>query len=406
MVRIKNLALENFRCFEKLQFDLSPKVNLFIGNNGCGKSAILDALAIGLGPIATHLPDISGISFKRNDIRQVDGYKSSYTRVTLRSFDDIEWDVTQKRDKSKKTNHEVPRSKGIKKLTAFLDADILDKYNDRVNFEMPFFGYYGVSRAIIDIPLNRKGFNKTTTRFDALAGSLLADNRFRSAFVWFYNKENEEHRRQKDKKNFDFQLKELNVVRTAISIMFPDLREPHVDVNPLRFMIKKDGESLVLDQLSDGYKTMLGLVMDLSSRLAMANPHIENPLESEAIVMIDEVDLHLHPSWQQHVIGDLIRIFPNTQFILTTHSPYIVESLNNHLKKAIIQKYPVHDQDISVIEPLYPDMVKAYLVEDGQLQNIVHQDYGLIDDRLLHIFNKINGIYDKMRDIEWESAND
>ena len=186
---------------------MSPRVNLFIGNNGCGKSAILDAFAIGLGLIATHLPDISGISFRNNDIRQVEGYKSPYTRVALRSFDDIQWDVTRKRDKSRKTNQEVPRSKGIKKLTAFLDANILDKYNDRVNFEMPFFGYYAVSRAIIDLPLNRKGFNKTTTRFDALAGSLLADNRFRSAFVWFYNKENEEHRRQKDKKTLIFSLK-------------------------------------------------------------------------------------------------------------------------------------------------------------------------------------------------------
>jgi predicted ATP-binding protein involved in virulence len=85
---------------------------------------------------------------------------------------------------------------------------------------------------------------------------------------------------------------------------------------------------LSLDQLSDGYRMMLALVMNLARRMLQANPHREkNALESEAIVLIDKVDLHLHPKWQQRVLIDLMAIFPNTQFIVTTHSPQVLTTI-------------------------------------------------------------------------------
>jgi len=71
-----------------------------------------------------------------------------------------------------------------------------------------------------------------------------------------------------------------------------------------------NGETLDLMQLSDGYKTLLGLVVDLSMRMGLANSHLDDPLKAEAVVMIDEVDLHLHPSWQRRVLGDLLRHSP------------------------------------------------------------------------------------------------
>ncbi len=387
-MKIKKLLLDNFRCFDRLEVQLAEKVNLLIGNNGSGKSTILDALSIGLGTISTHLPLVKGISIKMNDLRHINDQKMPYCRVHSASFNDVEWDVTRRKDKSAKVSQQIPQSKGLSKLKSYLDANVIDKYNASLDFEMPLFAYYGVSRAVLQ-PLNKKIIRRKLTRFDSLSGSLGTQSRFHTGFSWFYQKENEEQRLQKERKSFNVSLKELDVVRTAITTIFPDLTEPEIKMNPLRFTVRKDGEDFTLDQLSDGYKTMLGLIVDLGSRFATANPGLKNPLEADAVVMIDEIDLHLHPTWQQRVIGDMIRTFPRTQFILTTHSPYIVEALNNHLKKGKIETMGINDAEIAKIQPLRQKMVKAFVLEDRQLTSILDEDLGLIDDKLLHIFNDI-----------------
>ncbi len=138
----------------------------------------------------------------------------------------------------------------------------------------------------------------------------------------------------------------------------------------------------------------------------MANPHLEDPLESEGIVMIDEIDLHLHPSWQKRVVGDLIRIFPNTQFILTTHSPYIIESINNHLKRAKLAHTVINNTEVAELEPVQLKKVQALLENGGAITPIMDQKTGLLNDTLLSVFNDINALYDIMRDIEWGTRVD
>jgi len=159
-------------------------------------------------------------------------------------------------------------------------------------------------------------------------------------------------------------------------------------------------------QLSDGYKTLLGLVIDLSMRMGLANPHLDDPLSAEAVVMIDEVDLHLHPSWQRRVLADLLRTFSNTQFILTTHSPFIVEALNNHLKRHRLGEEPTGDEDVDSLIPLSSDDVRAYLMESSSKRSLMDDESGLVDDTLLMHFNDINALYDRMRDIEWNRIDD
>ena len=73
---------------------------------------------------------------------------------------------------------------------------------------------------------------------------------------------------------------------------------------------------------------MLALAADLAWRMAQGNPHLADPLESEAVVLIDEVELHLHPAWQQRVLTDLVRTFPNAQFIVSTHSPQVLTTVH------------------------------------------------------------------------------
>lgn len=266
------------------------------------------------------------------------------------------------------------------------------------------FSYYGVSRALLDVPLRKRGFPKAHARFEALEGALVADSRFRSAFVWFFNKENEEQRKQRELKDFEFQLPELEAVRKAIISVFPGISNPHITLNPLKFVVKKGTETLDIMQLSDGYKTLLSLVIDLAIRMALANPEAEKPLESKAVVLIDEVDLHLHPEWQRRVVGDLLRTFPNTQFLLTTHGPYIIEAVNNNLQRYHILAIPTKDEEILGIEPISPSDVKANFIQENKETSLLDPEIQLLDDQLIHSFNSIAKIYDRMRDIQWENT--
>jgi predicted ATP-binding protein involved in virulence len=91
--------------------------------------------------------------------------------------------------------------------------------------------------------------------------------------------------------------------------------------------VEKNGEELIVSQLSDGEKCLLAMTGDLARRLSIANPSLKNPLEGHGVVLIDEVDLHLHPQLQRTIIQSLERTFPNCQFIITTHSPLVLSYL-------------------------------------------------------------------------------
>jgi predicted ATP-binding protein involved in virulence len=406
-MKLQTLAMENFRACEQLELELGSRLTVLLGNNGSGKTSVLDGIAIGLGAVLTHLPSVSGITFRKSgDIRQQGNLLAPYTRIGLEMPNRLKWDRVKRRDKSKITAMATPPPVGLKGLEAYLDESVIDRLNAGEEYELPIMAYYGVSRAVLEVPLRRKGFPKEHTRLEALSQSLEAQSSFRSAFIWFYNKENEEHRLQKEKRSFDVTLKELDAVRRAINQVFPDISNPHIELNPLRLAVTINGETLDLMQLSDGYKTLLGLVIDLSMRMGLANPHLKDPLSAEAVVMIDEVDLHLHPSWQQRVLADLLRTFSNTQFILTTHSPFVVEALNNHLKRGKLGELPTQDKEIDSLIPLSTSEVRAYLMENGAKHLLIDEETGLVDDALLEHFNQINVLYDRMRDFEWNRKHD
>ena len=84
---------------------------------------------------------------------------------------------------------------------------------------------------------------------------------------------------------------------------------------------------LQIDQLSGGISSLISYCR-YCKRLSMANPDSQNPLEEDAVILIDELDLHLHPKWQKEIVDDLKRTFPNCQFIVSTHSPFVIQSLN------------------------------------------------------------------------------
>jgi hypothetical protein len=248
--------------------------------------------------------------------------------------------------------------------------------------------------------MSRKGFPKEFSRVQALDSAFQATSSFRKAFAWFYYKENEEQRLQRDRRDFDVRLPELEAVRRGLQAMFPDLSEPCIKLRPLRFAVKLNGEEFDVQQLSDGYQTMIGLTLDLCSRFATANPQLSNPLEAEAIVLIDEVDLHLHPRWQMRVVQDLLRTFSNTQFILTTHSPVVLEGVNTMLKRATLAPTAGQLPDaLEQIVSLPAETVRAYRTSLDCLEPLVDPEESLLHDHLIEPFNDIAATFDDLCDL-------
>jgi predicted ATP-binding protein involved in virulence len=181
---------------------------------------------------------------------------------------------------------------------------------------IPIFVKYGVRRAVVDIPLKIKNSHDE---------SLKGDANFRTFFEWF--------RYQEDIENEIFREtgevcdRELKTIRESISKFMPGFKNLRVKRNPLRMVVDKDGKEFAVNQLSDGEKTYIALIGDLCRRLVLANPTLENPLMGEGIVLIDEIDLHLHPQWQTEIAEKLCNTFPNIQFIVTTHSPLVITNV-------------------------------------------------------------------------------
>ena len=351
--KLKNIKITNFRLFKKLDINFNQDINVIIANNGAGKTTLLDAIALGFGSILTHLPNISGIGFT-NDKRDLrinsNNIKEPFLRIELTSTQNIKWDRIDKRDKSKTTAKQIPNGYGIKELETFMDT-IIDSENEGKEYIMPLIMYYGTCRNCFDAPLRKVNFQKEFNRFEALSGSLKGASNFFRLFQWFDAMENLERREIQNRRDFDYQLPELKNVRKAITSMIKGFQNPRIKNRPLRFMIDRvesDGSitQLQIEQLSAGYKAVLAMVMDISARMSEANPHLGN--QSEAIILIDELDLHLHPKWQQTILSDLRQTFPNAQFIITTHSVHIISSIqkeklftlkDGHIEKSYLRTY-------------------------------------------------------------------
>jgi predicted ATP-binding protein involved in virulence len=341
---LERLHLNNFRGFESLCVPLDRYLNVFIGGNGSGKTAILDGIKLALAPIGARLPLERRSKIRLpilSDIRRTsEDRPAPFLRIDADALVDgsthIAWGLTQFRDKSSTTRKEAPPGgRHLAQLHDYLDR-IIDAYNENRPFTPPVFAFYGTTRAAGSRKphLRESSRPRRPRRFAGLEGALESRVDFRDAVDWFDIFEQRELRDQRDR-GHSKPLPALDAVRHAISLMIPGVSHPRIDGTTNRFVVDTRDPTgnlvtLHLDQLSDGYQVMLGVVMDFALRLALANPP-EKPgddvLASEAILCIDEVDLHLHPSWQQRVIPDLRRTFPNTQLILTTHSPQVATTV-------------------------------------------------------------------------------
>ncbi|MDT9634392.1 AAA family ATPase [Pseudomonas sp. JV449] len=331
-MQIKRFTLVNFRGIEHMELDFEGKKTVaLVGVNGVGKSSILDALAITLSNLTARIVNQASKSraISPDDIR----IGSDYSRldVAIELFDqpgegELSWAIALNRKAGK---HPPERSSNLIQLSLKADELVygIDHFETWVNghIALPLAVYYDIHRAVLDVPLRVAGRvpNVVALGYEGALGRGGAD--FKTFFAWFRTQEDIENETGRDVPGF--RDRELSAVRKAIET-FTGFRDIRVRRKPaLKMTVLKGEQEFDVLQLSDGEKCLLAMVGDLARRLTLLNRGVKDPLRGEGIVLIDELELHLHPGWQRTVVANLRKTFPNCQFIITTHSPQILGEL-------------------------------------------------------------------------------
>ena len=328
-MRIDRLTVRNFRNFEEESFGFHPRFTVLVGDNGAGKTAVLDALCIGAGAYLLGIPGIPAPSIKREHVRRVTRRAGEFT-----TFEPMAPSLV--RCKGSVHRRELRWQRELTSLrgrTKRVDARELQKHvagqvqQNESDTTFPLIVSYGTGRLWIEpqrtkqprSPLGR------LSRFEAYRGSLGPATSSNFLRRWI-----------KKMALIGYQAKEhpqssLRTVFSAIMGCVEGAEEAYYDFDLDDIALSMEGgERYPFDFLSDGQRSMAALAADISLRCVQLNPHLkgEAPKETDGVVLIDELDLHLHPNWQREIVGKLTSLFPKLQFVATTHSPFIVQSLD------------------------------------------------------------------------------
>lgn len=387
-MHIHKLKLESFRGAPCLPLEFDKKLNVFVGMNGAGKSTILDATAILLSWLVNRIKHagVSGRAIPETDIKN--GESSANLEIT---FDEdgsyFGWNIVKVR--------QGRRRKGAASVLTSV-SEVAKRMQDGLSdgsaqINLPLFAYYPVNRAVLDIPLRIRAKDS----FDQLSAydeSLTSGASFRAFFEWFREREDleNENRKYADQlikpEEFQFPDPQLETVRRALALFMPEFTDLTVRRNPLRMEVIKDGEPLTVNQLSDGEKCLMAMVGDMARRMAIANPLRSDPLEGEGAILIDEIDLHLHPAWQRKVIPTLREVFPNCQFLISTHSPHVI----THIQAENLYLLDMTAKGLEALRPsesygktverVLEDLMGLETTRPEEVNRALVQLYGQIDD--------------------------
>ena len=331
-MKIQSIEIKGYRSFDRLKIDgLHPYLNLLIGVNGAGKSSVLDAISTMLTAFTSRLTTANskGKNIQQNDIKR----GVSKCSVTLTLDNDVDWTKIALRKLNKDSGSDYS------KLLEFTQPYRI-ALDEQKPISVPVIVHYGVKRSVTDIPLR---FPKSDCLSPAEAYKDWIDSKasYRDIFPWLRGEEDYENQRRIE--DSTFRLPSLEALREAMAILLPGYsdmkvrRKPHLEV-----IVSKGDVELPLSQLSDGEKCYIALICDIVRRLSIANPE-GAILNGDGIVLIDEVDLHLHPSWEQTIMEKLHKVFPNIQFIVSAHSPLVASHFDGKvfaLAKGEVQPLP------------------------------------------------------------------
>jgi len=389
-MELVSIELENFRGLANQTINLKSELFwaggqqpiVFIGGNGSGKSSILQAIAKLLSLMTVRLVDSQSNVDKIIDDLDINNYRNkTHITLTIKSCLEpkktvpISWRLHHAREG-------VSRSKSeFKELEKWINNYQL-AYERDSTLSFPVIVFYSAYRNFTTVNLetqNQTNFRQTDTYKNALVKQKPGFDDF---FEWFRDREDFENEQRLNERQ-SYQDQHLVAVRSACTALLDNFSNLRVRRDfPLRMTVDKEQQSFDVNQLSDGEKSMFVMTGDLARRLAIANPGLSDPLKGRGIVLIDEIDLHLHPQWQNTIIEKLCTTFPNCQFILTTHSPQIITNLES--------VYLLTNSPDGIIS----ESVRTY----GKDSNRILETIMGAPERSIHIKNKFDRLFKLIED--------
>jgi predicted ATP-binding protein involved in virulence len=330
-MRIFEVGLRNFRCFEAYSLRLARRFSLLIGENGSGKTAMLDALAVAAGSFLLGIPEATSRPINGDELRAVNlAMGQSVTRESIGETEvfargeidglDLQWKRTLRSANARTTRQFASKLQQAAKI-------LVERAKEGTPTTFPVLAFYGTGRLWKNLNESKGSTNGVGSRYLGYKDCLNPASDQKRLLRWF--KTNEMVALQKRQKRLV-----LEAVRASIVAMIPGATNAFWDLEwdelTIDVTIDERDQRLPFHLLSDGYRNVVGIAADIGYRMATLNPQLLDRVTAETpgIVLVDEIDLHLHPNWQRKVVGHLLRAFPQVQFVATTHSPFIIQSLH------------------------------------------------------------------------------
>jgi uncharacterized protein (TIGR02646 family) len=325
-ITIKKLRIKNFKGFKDREITFSDRFNLLLGDNGSGKTAVLDALVLVCGSILIGLDgernvhrikdeDVYQVSNLYDDeIRMEPNYAASVEAEGLVMERPVRWSKTRFDKKGQTLNDDS-------ELT-YITSKFQQPVRQGEHVTLPVIAYYGTGRLWLQTREQDIDPLPPVSRLYAYEDCLDPRSNERELIRWM---KEQELAKSQGKKTSTYES-----VKKAVTDCIEEYKEIWFDFREDSIMVKlKNGQCLPANLFSDGYRNMLAMIADIAYRMSILNPHLglEVAQKTPGIVLIDEIDLHLHPKWQCEVVKYLKQAFPKVQFIATSHSPFIVQSL-------------------------------------------------------------------------------
>jgi len=339
-MRIERIKIKNFKNFEDAEFIFKSNFTVFIGENAKGKTSILDALAVVVGGFLRGIDvaktEARSIEKKEVRVKTINGQPKPQLPVEIEAFgvvNSIKIEDGWKRSVnsiSKKTTTTYVDAKNIEKIA----SDMLSESRKNGNVTFPVFAYHGTGRLWAEHEEKKVSYKKQTEGVEMAYFRCLSPKSSSKEFLSWYKTYEDEIR----KFNSETDKILLQAFNKAVFAILPnqewkEMAYSFKDDDLIGLFINSSGEThkLLFRQLSDGYRNTIGMVADIAYRCIKLNPHLGDKSieDTPGIVLIDELDLHLHPKWQKRIVNDLKNIFKSIQFIATTHSPFVVQSLKS-----------------------------------------------------------------------------